>query len=305
MINGRVYMDAGRGVGFKAKKANPYIGLIILNGACVAILLVLGVAYVFLKSDSSEANQQPAPVAAVVTREPTIPMVDVLIPVRNIEAGEPLSPALFRRESRPESAVSDKVVRDIAEVGTGFARAVIMSNEPLNRDYITNQRPLNQITTNIPDGFRAVTVSVDVKTGVEGWARAGARVDVGWTTTISGKAAFAVISQNALVLSAERQLNSNQDPALPVPTTITLLVNTRDSAKIQLATTTGLITLSLRGDRDSGRDVGFNVIAADDLTGKTSADGSEAIEGIVRFKDPRTGKYKELVVKGGQVMKRN
>jgi Flp pilus assembly protein CpaB len=90
-----------------------------------------------------------------------------------------------------------------------------------------------------------------------------------------------------------------------VPTTITLLVNTRDSAKIQLATTTGTITLSLRGDRDSGRDVGFNVIAADDLTGKTSADGSEAIEGIVRFKDPRTGKYKELIVKGGQVMKRS
>lgn len=71
-------------------------------------------------------------------------------------------------------------------------------------------------------------------------------------SSITGRPSLTVIVQNALVLSADRQLSSNVDPAAPVPGNHNLVVSTfKDSSKIQLASSNGSISLSLRGDRDN------------------------------------------------------
>jgi Flp pilus assembly protein CpaB len=299
-------MDPARG--FKVKRTNPYTGLIIVNVGLMVLLVLVGGLYMVFRSEQSDAGQDaPVATAVVVEREPSVPMIEILVPLRAIEPGETLTPALFKKELRSETSVTERMVRDFSEIADSYARAAILPGDPLNRDYITNQKPLNQITTNIPDGFRAVTVAVDVKTGVEGWARAGARVDVGWTSPASdgGKAIFALVAQNVLVLSAERQVTPDQNTNAPVPATITLLVNAKDSAKIQLAQATGgVITLSLRGDKDTGRDAGFSAITSDDLAARSAPNGEETVEGIVRFRDPITGKYKELIVKNGRLVKK-
>jgi pilus assembly protein CpaB len=298
-------IDQFRQGNFRTQKDRQFRGLIIMNFLCVMFLVACGGVFIFFYSAPTEAKQPPV-TTLVVEKEPALKMVDVLIPLRMIDSGEALQPAMFKQEPRPEAAVSERIVRDFSELNGSYARSVIMPGEPLNRDYLTGVRPTNVITSNIPEGYRAVTISVDVKSGVEGWARPGARVDVAWTSTLLGKPGLTVIVQNALVLSAERQLNANAEPGAPVPSTISLLVSAKDAAKIQLASTTGQITLSLRGDRDHGKGTGFSDITVYDLLGRGSPeDGAgDSVEGFARFSHG-DGKTEEMVIINGQLIRKS
>lgn len=201
-----------------------------------------------------------------VVKEAPVEKVEVLIPVQQIEAGRPLEPALFRRELRGRVGLSPKVIKSFEEIKGFYARTLILPDQPLHSDYITKVRPMNEIIQQIPEGYRAVSIRVDVTSSVEGWVRPGARVDVIWASRINGKSAVSTIVENAKVLSVERDTRTEVKAGSPVPSTVTLLVPAEDSKKIQLALTTGTLSLSLRGDSGGSKASGTNgTITIDDL----------------------------------------
>lgn len=257
-------------------------GVVLLMGGVI-------VAFVALGSNSSTAT-----VTEVTKEVPAqIEMVEVLIPAQNIEAGSELKPEMFRKQQRPKAGLSSRVIRDFEEVKGHYSRSLIPGDSPLVQDLITSIRPTNVITTQIPDGYRAVTIRVDAQSAVEGWARAGARVDVTWATSHGGKEVLTTIVQNAQVLSAERQIETQagqpngQNAGVAIPSTVTLLVTAKDSQKIQLAKTSGTLSLVLRGDNDPGK-VGENVgtLTLNDLiNGPQKTDNGKPVEGTVRIGD--------------------
>jgi Flp pilus assembly protein CpaB len=95
-------------------------------------------------------------------------------------------------------------------------------------------------------------LGVDNTTSVEGWARAGAKVDVMLASSINGRPALSMIIQNAKVLSAGR-VTSGQNTAenQQVASTVTIMVTIDEAAKLQLASSAGVLSLSLRGDDDT------------------------------------------------------
>lgn len=235
-------------------------------------------------------------------------MVDVLVPIQKIEGGQPLEPILFRKEKRPKVAVSDRMIRDFEQIKGFFARSTIYPDQPLVNDYITQIRPVNSITASIPLGFRAVTFVVNATTSVEGWARAGARVDVAMISQVRGVQTITVIVQNAKIISADRQVEGappNPD-APPVPTTVTLLVSAKDAQKISLAQTLGPLSLHLRGDNDGEKQATLvGSLTAKDLLGDglDDDDKDEYVEGTVKMV-AEDGSYKEWVVKDGKLVRR-
>lgn len=266
--------------GGQADKAKVFILL-----GVIAVVVFLLVAFLSLYSGASATSAKP--VVIETEKEAPVRMVDVLVPVREIEAGKPLEASMFRRESRPQVGVSPRVVRDFEEIQGLYARSLIIPGQPLHRDLITTVRPTNAITANIPEGHRAVTISVDARSAVEGWVRPGARVDVAWASSIRGRPGVTIIVQNALVLSAERNPDPKVQAGAPVPSTVTLLVTADDAAKINLASTTGSLTLQLRGDNDPGRGRQGGSITIDDLYGggaalstTQSCEGSVVISGV-------------------------
>lgn len=267
-----------------------------------ALILFTVIAVLIFSSGPTTASVKPV---VVEKEEPEIKMVDVLVPNQDIDAGQPLEPALFKKESRPQIGVSGRVVRDFEEIKGHFSRSLIVGGQPLYRDYITNVRPTNALTANIPEGFRAVTISVDVRSSVEGFVRAGARVDVVWASKIRGQPGVTVIVQNARVLSAERQTDNKIQPGMPVPSTVTLLVTATDAQKIQLAMTTGSLSLNLRGDTDTGKGIGAGSITITDLLGGQAGAPAEArpdatINGTIKMRGP-DGKLQTYVLRNGKM----
>lgn len=264
-----------------------------------ALIAFSVIAVLIFSSGPTTASVKPV---VVEKDEPEIKMVDVLVPNQDIDAGQPLEPALFKKESRPQIGVSGRVVRDFEEIKGHYSRSLIVAGQPLYRDYITNVRPTSVITANIPEGYRAVTISVDVRSSVEGFVRPGARVDVVWASKIRGQPGVTTIVQNARVLSAERQTDNKVQSGL-VPSTVTLLVTATDAQKIQLAVTTGSLSLNLRGDSDTGKGIGSGSITISDLLGQGGNNEPRPdanVQGTIRMRGP-DGKMQVYVLRNGKM----
>ena len=227
----------------------------------------------------------------------------VLVTIRDIKNGEKFDPSMFAKETRPLSIVKPEEYRDFSQIDGFFAKTDIAFRETLDPSKVTKKKPINTITANIPEGYRAVTINVDVTSSVEGWARAGAFVDVVWNSIINGKPSAVVIIQNAKILSAERQVEGNpQEGQAPVPSTVTLLVIADDATKIHLAETTGKLSLQLRGD-DAEKFLGSRTsLTIDDLVGGNGApDNKKKYDAVVKIKG-KDGKLEKWGLKDGSLV---
>lgn len=243
------------------------------------------IALIVVLNPKPEAQASKAPVV-VETEAAGMKMAPVLVPIQEIPNGTLLEPRMFRKESRPQVGIPERSVQDFEEIKSQYARALILPGIPLHQEQLTNVRPTNAVTANIPSGFRAVTIHVDARTSVEGFVRAGAVVDVEWASQINGAPGIVTIVESAKVLSAERNTHQGTPAGVPIPSTVSLLVTAKDAKKIQLASTTGKLSLSLRGDDDMGGSSGGGSITVNDLLPKannskndTGVDGTVTIGG--------------------------
>lgn len=261
--------------GMQSSRGKDGTRVLLLLGLILFVLFG-GSAFLLLQSEVSE------PAAPEVVEQP-LPMklVTVLVPVQEIEAGVALMPRMFRQEKRPQVGVSERAVTSYEELQGTFARSLIVAGQPLHKEYVTTIRPANVLTAKIPEGFRAVTIRTDSLTSVGGFARPGARVDVNWSTRINGAPAIVPIVENAEVLSADSQTTNQEGTAGVVPNTVTLLVTAEDAKKIQLATSSGSLSLSLRGDNDSQGSQGRGEVTIPDLLGQPVAKAPVRNDGAV------------------------
>jgi Flp pilus assembly protein CpaB len=148
---------------------------------------------------------------------------------------------------------------------------------------------------------------VNATSAVEGWATAGAYVDVHWVTNSFGDYTVNLLAQNAKILSAERQAetaqtgSTNQQQAAVIPTTVTLLLTDRDAQKISLASTGGELKLHLRGTEDANKASQATVLTMNDLLGGT--DDSKMPRGVIKIRDEK-GHLQEFSLKNGQIVSR-
>jgi len=261
-------------------------------------VIVLTVFSALLYQNLQAADQKPVTVQAM-SALPVLPnaveLVDVLVPVSTIEANRMFEPSMFLRMRRPKSGLAGAVVRNFDQIKGQYARSTIPANQPLHLDYVTDVRPANQVASSIPQGFRAVTINVNATTGVEGWAQAGARVDVAWISEMNGERSASTIVKDAKVISAERKIEASDAANMagkPVPATVTLLASDLDAQKVSLAAASGSIILMLRGSGDDGTDLGTEsgpITFKDLLSGAKDRDSkSDIVRGYVRV-DDRSG----------------
>ncbi len=263
------------------------------------------VAFMHFSSPISGAATQTEPVAAVVQ---AAGQVDLIVPTDNIVPGVALEPTMFRRDKRPEEVVGPEVVREFDEVKGLYTKGLLIANQPVNRDLLTSLQPVNALTASIPTGYRAIAIPVDATSSVEGWAQAGARVDVFWVTSLTGRRTVSMVAANAKVLSANSKTEGVQknDPAKSgaeeIPHTVTLLLSNKDALRVRLASLHGRLSLVLRGSEDSGAVSSSNPIPESALYSTSNLPVMEQVRNLVtvKVKDRKTGKEEDLTFENGE-----
>jgi pilus assembly protein CpaB len=263
------------------------------------------VAFMHFSSPPSGAATQAEPTVAIVD---TAGQIDLIVPTDNIVPGVPLEPSMFRRDKRPEDVVGPEMVRDFEEVRGLYTKGLLIANQPVNRDLLTGLQPVNALTASIPTGYRAIAIPVDATSSVEGWAQAGARVDVFWVTTLTGRRTVSMVAANAKVLSANNKTEGVQKrdpskaPSDEIPHTVTLLLSSKDALRVRLSSLHGRLSLVLRGSEDSGAVASSNPIPESALYSTSNLPVMEQTRNLVtvKVKDRTTGKEEDLTFENGE-----
>ena len=263
--------------------------LLLCFVSIIAIAMLLG-----RPSNSAVASNFKV---VTVTKEPSIDFTTVLVPKNDIKPGTQLGENLFQIEVRPKVSTPATALTSVAQISNAQSRVLLVRGQPILDSMVKNAKSINPVVASIQPGTRAVTIQVNATSSVEGWATAGAFVDVQWVTKTFGPLSVNLLAQNAKILSAERQTeNREQNPASGVvPTTVTLLVSDKDAQKISLAATGGELKLHLRGTEDINKpSLAYNLTITD-LLGMSSAPQ----KGTVKILD-KNGEIKELVLFNGK-----
>lgn len=272
----------------------------------VATLTIVAVLIVVIWQASDDPRNAVASnqTAAEVDPGADAAMVDVAVARVRIEEGSRLEPHMFDKAPMEAEKTPIAVIRwqDLSGVVGMYATRRINPNMPLVRDDISPNTPLSNIK--IPPGFRAVTILVDSRSGVEGFAKPGSRVDVLWTYTQDREQKVATIVRFVKVLSVAGATRANEEnAAVGKNTTVTLLTSERDAKKVELARTMGTISLSLVGDQEQGSVEGEpDSITLNDLIGRPAMDANveEPNDGEMFTVDPRTGRQIRYVLRNGK-----
>jgi pilus assembly protein CpaB len=129
----------------------------------------------------------------------------------------------------------------------------INANAPLTGNALSLLTGAEGIPATIPQGYRAVAVTITDVSGVAGLIQPGAHVDVLFTRPgTMAEAITSTILQNVKVLSIGRAAPTGQVVDLKAPRSpvATLVVTPEDVQKLELAKNEGRISLSLRNPLD-------------------------------------------------------
>ncbi len=282
----------------------------------VFFICIIGiVAFVHFSSVKSDASTETIQrqIAAVEG------YVDVLVPVQTIPAGVALTPEMFKVDRKVESSLPLDAPRTFEDIRGQYTRGVLLGNQAINIDYLTTLQPVNALTASIPAGHRAIAITVDATSSVEGWAQPGARVDVIWVTAYSGRRTASVVASNAKVLSANRKIEGGGNglqrnggaakgverpkPEEGIPATVTLLLSAHDAMRVRLAALNGRLSLVLRGTEDTGvvghsMPIGEGVLYNGLNQGQMPTQPRNLVD--VTVKDPSTGAQEKLTFENGQ-----
>jgi pilus assembly protein CpaB len=133
-------------------------------------------------------------------------------------------------------------------------RAVITSmveNEPLLEGKLAPRDGGAGLSATIPDGMRAVSVSVNDVIGVAGFVVPGTMVDVLVTGGTNFGNVTRTILENIRVMAAGQKVEQDREGKPQTVPVITLLVTPQDANALTMASTQGRIQLALRNTLDS------------------------------------------------------
>lgn len=273
----------------------------LIFGFSVIIFAItfIGLVFILASSQKSEAATDSQKKIVFVERQTPVESIAVLIPTRDIHKGEKLDRSLFKQVERPRVAVPVTVLTSFDQLKGGYARSNIIKDQAISQELVQGIQPLNPVIASIQPGYRAVTINVNATSSVEGWATAGAYVDVQWVSTVRNEKVATLITENAKILSAERQTDDRNQSA-PVPTTITLLVSSKDAKKVSLASNDGQLILLLRGTEDINKGARSTTLTLKDLY-NVKGDIPTYGSGLVKMRNA-DGSVKELSVVEGKIV---
>lgn len=278
------------------------------GGALAVSALTLGATVLFTDKEASAHVK----VVSNESIETMISNVQVLVPAQAIKAGVKLTPNLFREVSLPRNEVPEGAFRKGEMQEELYAKLDLPANRPIMRENVSNTAPLGSVADLVKPGYRAATIEVDATSGVEGWANAGAHVDivVTYLDPADGKKKSQIAIEDAVVLSFNRNTGrlgkDSSEAKIDSVATVTLSLPTLDAVKLHTARSMGKISLILRSI-DDVKGVGHTEITPEDFRISTEKapepqdkNKYRAITGYASFVD-RNGQTRELELKGGSL----
>lgn len=174
----------------------------------------------------------------------------VVIAVRDLDLGAPLTPAMLQETKWPANAVPVSSFRTVKSLEGRVVRSPVFKGEPILEPKLAPEGTKGGLSSVIQGGKRAISVKVNEVVGVAGFALPGSFVDVMVNILDNkDKAVSKIVLRRILVLAVAQE--ASRDETKPkVVNAVTLEVTPDEAEKIDLARSIGTLSLVLRNPLD-------------------------------------------------------
>ncbi|MBN2089298.1 Flp pilus assembly protein CpaB [candidate division KSB1 bacterium] len=212
----------------------------------IPIAMILGAiatysSYVYLQKQ--EENLQ----------KPEIVLKEIVVASANLTIGTSLEIQHLKMMNWPEEIVPVGSYTKADELLNRVNKVEIAEGEPVLESKLAPEGSIGGLSSLIPLGKRAITISVNVVSGVGGFILPHTRVDVIATIIASSEkkdATAKLILENVEVLAIDQTFERNNDKPVTVQS-VTLLVLPDEAEKLALAGNEGKLQLILRNSSDN------------------------------------------------------
>lgn len=180
--------------------------------------------------------------------------VNVVVASKQLDLGTALTPELIRTVDWPRESIPDGSFSDVGKLAGRVIKINVQAGEPILESKLAPVGTAAGLSSVIPEGSRAMTVSVNEIIGVAGFALPGNYVDILVNTqdeTAKGpsKQVSKIVLERIKVLAVAQETNTDQTKPRVV-SAVTLEVTPEQAEKIDLARSVGTLTLVLRNQVD-------------------------------------------------------
>jgi pilus assembly protein CpaB len=220
------------------------------------------------------------------------PMDEILVVTKNVPVGGMLDEKNMVWKPWPKDSVGKFYVtkaaspKGIEDYGGARARSSLMAGEPVNTARVAKGDKGGVMASLLPEGMRAIAVSISPETGAGGFILPNDRVDV--LLTRKERAATAntrdnVVSETILpnirVLAIDQTIQEKDGEKVVVGRTATLELSPRQTETLSMAKQLGDLSLTLRSLADAAK----AVPSADGTLNLNKPDESPGSMTIIRF----------------------
>lgn len=193
----------------------------------------------------------------VSANTPALKMTNIVVAATPLKLGTRLDKSMLKTMPWPSTSKPEGMFSDPMEVANRAVITNISENEPILAEKLASTDSGAGLSATIPEGMRAVSVSVNDVVGVAGFVTPGTMVDIlvtGSTVGVGGGGNGTVtrtILENIKVLAAGQKMDVDREGKPENVPVITLLVTPEDAGKLTMASTQGKIQLALRNTVDT------------------------------------------------------
>ncbi|MEM9740334.1 MAG: Flp pilus assembly protein CpaB [Pseudomonadota bacterium] len=228
-----------------------------LPAISLGLSVILGVlAFFVLRTGSDDTKRSgSAPVREVAAAAP-VQTVSVLVVREAIDAGALVLPEAIETRDWPSDLVPEGALMSMRDLKAPngefrFAQAALLPGEPLIATKIADTPLRRMLSRDIPEGFRAVSISVTNVTNVAGFVLPGDRVDLIAYISVPGKTGPEAyrprpLMEDVLVLGVDQYMGTDVQGAVPA-SLVTFALEPGDAHEITAAARESRIGLALIG----------------------------------------------------------
>ncbi|HXP31367.1 MAG TPA: Flp pilus assembly protein CpaB [Stellaceae bacterium] len=217
------------------------------------VLIALCVAVASIYVDRTWLRSKPVAEAAP---PPAQHLTQVLVARGNLPAGQFVRPENVRWQIWPEGDIAADYITDNKSKVEDYIGAIVRSGlsdgEPVTERRVVRPGDRGFMAAVLTPGYRAITVSVTVSSGIAGFVFPGDRVDLLLTLAVPGASdgkvqhrASETLLTNMRVLAVDQRAD-DQSKEIVVAKTATLEVTPKQAETIAVSSELGQLSLSLR-----------------------------------------------------------
>lgn len=185
-------------------------------------------------------------------KDPQKELQSVVVVTTNLLKGTTLNENNLKITEWPKYIAPKKSFSEIEVVVNRILKEDIYADEPIIEPKLAPKGSMGGFSSLIPKGMRAITVSVDIVSGVSGFILPKTRVDVVVISNLSNEkknAEAKIILENVEVLAVDQNFKKNDSESIQGQS-VTLLVTPAEAAKLAVASKEGKLLLTLRNATD-------------------------------------------------------